>query len=60
MFTEIERARRPRRNHEAQFKARVAQAAIRGEKTPAKLTKQFDVHPHQTTEWKNQLLERAE
>ena len=52
-------ARRPRRNHRAQFKAKVALAAIRGDKSLADLAEQFDVHPHQITEWKKQLLERA-
>ena len=52
-------ARRPRRNHGAEFKARVALAAIRGEKTLSELAEQFDLHPHQVTQWKQQLLERA-
>jgi transposase-like protein len=52
-------ARRPRRNHGAEFKAKAALAAIRGEKTLSELAEQFDVHPHQITEWKKQLLERA-
>lgn len=51
--------RRSRRNHAAQFKAKVALAAIRGDKTLSELAEQFDVHPHQIAEWKKQLLERA-
>jgi len=52
-------SRRPRRNHSAAFKAKVAMEAIKGEQTLAELAKRFDVHPHQVTQWKNQFLERA-
>jgi transposase len=52
-------SRRPRRNHSAAFKAKVALAAIKGEKTLAELAEQYDVHPNQITSWRMQLLEGA-
>jgi transposase-like protein len=52
-------AKRSRRNHGAEFKAKAALAALRGDKTMAELAVQFGVHAHQITEWKKQLLERA-
>ena len=51
--------RRKRRNHSPEFKAKVAIAAVRGDKTLAELAQQFDVHPNQITDWKAQLLERS-
>jgi transposase-like protein len=36
----------------------VALAAVKGDKTIVELSQQFDVHPHQITQWKKQLLER--
>ena len=52
-------SRRPRRNHSADFKAKVALAAVRGDKTLSEVAGQFDVHPNQITQWKTQLLDRA-
>jgi transposase-like protein len=51
--------RRVRRNHSPAFKAKVALAAIRGEKTLADLAQQFDVHPNQITQWRSQLIDGA-
>ena len=52
-------ARRPRRNHSPAFKAKVAVAAIKGEKTMIELSQEFDVHPNQIKQWRDQLLEGA-
>jgi len=52
-------AKRTRRNHTPVFKAKVALAAVKGEKTLAELAQQFDVHPNQITTWRTQLLEGA-
>ncbi len=51
--------KRPRRNHGAVFKAKVALEAIKGEQTLVELAERFQVHPNQITEWKKQLLDRA-
>ena len=51
--------RRVRRNHSPAFKAKVALAAIRGEKTLADLAQQFDVNPNQITQWRSQLIDGA-
>ena len=51
--------KRTRRTHSPAFKAKVALAAIKGDKTLAELAKLFDVHPHQITAWKAQLQEGA-
>ena len=52
-------ARRKRRNHSSAFKAQVALAAMKGDRTLAELAQQYDIHPNQITDWKTQLLERA-
>jgi transposase len=51
--------KKPRRNHSAAFKARVALEAIRGEKTVAEIAAHHEVHATQVTAWKTQLLEKA-
>ena len=48
--------RRARRTHNPAFKAKVALAALKGEKTLAELAQQFDMHPNQITAWKAQLV----
>jgi len=45
--------RRKRRNHSSAFKAKVAPAAEKGERTLAELAEQFDIHPNQIQDWKN-------
>lgn len=52
-------SRRSRRNHSPTFKAKVALAAIKGEKTLAELAQVHDVHMTQIAAWKAQLLEGA-
>jgi len=51
--------KRTRRNHAAGFKAKVALAAIKGDKTLAELAEHFEIHPNQVSEWKQQLQESA-
>ena len=51
--------KRPRRNHSATFKAKVALAAIRGDRTLVEIAEQFKVHPNQIGQWRTELLERA-
>jgi transposase-like protein len=50
---------RKRRVFGASFKAQVALAAVRGDKTAAELAGKFQVHPSQVMTWKKQLLEQA-
>lgn len=52
--------RRKRRNHSSAFKAKVALAAVKGERTMAELSEQFDVHPNQIQDWRRRLLQEAD
>jgi transposase len=45
-----------RRAYSAEFKAQVALAAIRGEKSHAELGMEFAIHPNQVSLWKQQML----
>jgi transposase-like protein len=48
-------SRRARRNHTPACKAKVALAAVQGDRTLSQLAEQFDVHPDQITAWRAQL-----
>ncbi|HET6842938.1 MAG TPA: IS3 family transposase [Candidatus Angelobacter sp.] len=48
-----------RKQHSAEFKARVAMAALSGEKTLAELSAEFGVHPTMISDWKQELVKRA-
>ena len=50
---------RKRRNHSPEFKAKVALAAAKGDKTLAELAQQFSLHANQITTWKQELLKNA-
>ena len=48
-----------RKRHSADFKARVAMAALSGEKTLAELSSEFGVHPTMISTWKQELMKRS-
>ncbi|MBS4052464.1 MAG: transposase, partial [Methylomonas sp.] len=52
-------SKKPRRKHSPAFKAKVALAALAGDKTLAQLSQEFEVHQNQIVDWKKQLSERA-
>ena len=51
-------SRRPRRNHSAAFKAKVAIEALADGRTIAEIAQKHDVHPNQVTEWRKKLEEQ--
>ena len=51
--------KRSRRKFTAEFKAKVALAAVKGDRTLSELAAQFDIHPNQITMWKKQLIENV-
>ncbi len=51
--------KKPRRNHSASFKARVAMEAVRGIKTVAEIAAENNLHPTQVTTWKTELVKGA-
>jgi transposase len=48
-----------RKQHSAEFKARVAMAALSGEKTLSELSAELGVHPTMISDWKQELVKRA-
>jgi len=48
-----------RKQHSAEFKARVAMAALSGAKTLAELSSEFGVHPTMISTWRQELMKRA-
>jgi transposase len=50
---------RTQRNHSPIFKAKVALAALQGDKPLSQLAEQYDLHANQIVDWKKQLQEQA-
>lgn len=48
-----------RRNHKPEFKAKVALAAIKGDRTMSELAEQYGLHPNQIQQWKSKLQKEA-
>ena len=48
-----------RRKHTADFKAKVALTALKGDQTVADLSARFGVHPNQIHKWRKQRVDAA-
>ncbi len=53
------RSKRTRRKFSGEFKAKVALEAVKGQETINQIATRHEVHPHQVTQWKQQLLLQA-
>ena len=51
--------KRKRRNHSAEFKARVAMEALKGIRPVHEIAAEFDVHPVQVSQWKKALQDNV-
>lgn len=58
-MTPPKRSKRTRRKFSGEFKAKVALEAIKAQETINQIATRYEVHPHQVTQWKQQLLQLA-
>lgn len=58
-MTTGKRSKRTRRKFTGEFKAKVALDAIKAQETVNQIAARYEVHPHQVTQWKQQLLREA-
>lgn len=58
-MTPPKRSKRTRRKFSGEFKAKVALEAIKAQETINQIAARYAVHPHQVTQWKQQLLQQA-
>ena len=52
--------KKPRRNHSAAFKARIARNAMKGAKTITEIARENELHPMQVSAWKKEAEENME
>jgi transposase-like protein len=58
-MTPPKRSKRTRRKFSGEYKAKVALEAIKAQETINQIATRYEVHPHQVTQWKQQLLQQA-